>query len=117
MTADLFDISGTEESPAIVLRVVAHAGAGRSAVAGQHGDALKLKIAAPPVDGRANQACVELVAELLGVPAAQVELVSGQSSRTKRFRVEGVDPEHARRLLTDAVERSAGGDRPRAKRR
>jgi len=103
---DLFDIPASDQGDAIVLRVVAHPGAGRTAVMGQHGDALKLKVAAPPVGGRANEACVELVAELFGVKAEQVVLTSGETSRAKRFRVEGVSADDARRAIGRALEQA-----------
>lgn len=59
----------------------------RSAFAGAHGDALKLKLAAPPVDGRANDELVRFVAERFAVPRSAVILVSGQRGRAKRLRV------------------------------
>jgi len=103
MADDLFDVSGTDDAPVLLLRVVAHPGAGRSEVVGQHGNALRVKVAAPPVDGRANRAVIELIAELLGVKAAQVSLDRGESSRTKRLRIEGVAPDQARRLIDAAI--------------
>lgn len=106
MAEDLFDVSGSEEAPVVHLRVMVHPGAGRTEVVGQQGDALKVRVAAPPVEGRANKAVVQLVAELLGAKAAQVEVESGESSRAKRLRVEGVDPVQVRRILTAALERS-----------
>jgi hypothetical protein len=72
-------------------------------VVGRHGDALRLKVAAPPVDGRANDACVMLLAELFGVRRADVELISGRASRSKRFRVGGVTAAEACRILENAV--------------
>jgi uncharacterized protein (TIGR00251 family) len=60
-------------------------GGGRSEVVGRHGDALKVRVAAPPEDGRANQAIVELLASALGVRASEVSLVAGGRSRQKRF--------------------------------
>ena len=113
MVGDLFDILG--DDGAVVLRVVAHPGAGRTAVVGQHGDALKVKVAAPPVDGRANDACAALVAEVLGVEPARVTLVGGRSSRSKRFRVDGVAPDDARRLLGEALDRAASRPGTRAR--
>jgi len=74
---------------AVVLRVHAQPGAHRSAVSGRFGEAVKIKVAAPPRDGRANAALVGFVADLLGVRASAVTLVAGESSRTKRLRVEG----------------------------
>ncbi|MGD0874196.1 MAG: DUF167 domain-containing protein [Acidimicrobiales bacterium] len=97
MADDFFDV----ESPSggavgIVLRVRVQPGAGRSSVTGRYGDALAVKIAAPPVGGRANSQCVEFVADLLGVRKSQVEIVSGEKGRLKRVRVVDIDPEQAR---------------------
>jgi uncharacterized protein (TIGR00251 family) len=91
-TADVFDVV----EGGIVVRVHAQPGAGRSVIMGRHGDALKVKVAAPPVDGRANAALAEVLAEALGVKLAQVVLVSGASSRSKRYRITGVDADAAR---------------------
>jgi uncharacterized protein (TIGR00251 family) len=118
---DLFDIQdagdagappdGEGETPAtVVLRVHVQPGAGRSAATGRYGDALKIRVAAPPEGGRANQATIALIASLLGVKERQVELVGGQSSRAKRLRVEGVHLAELRRLLTEAV--TTGNARP-----
>jgi len=106
-TSDLYD-----DSPeGVILRVHVQPGAGRSAVVGRHGDALKVRVAAPPVEGRANEATRALLAEALGVPDADVDLTSGQSSRTKRFRLKGLDAEEADKRLRVALDgaRPAGG--------
>jgi len=66
-------------------------GARKSGVAGLHGDALKIRLHAPPVDGKANAALLAYVAELLDLPKAAVSLKSGQTSRQKVVRVEGVN--------------------------
>lgn len=63
-------------------------GAKRSAVAGEHGGRLKLAVPAPPLDGRANAAVVELLAQQLGLPRRAVALASGEGSRDKRVRVQ-----------------------------
>ena len=115
VSADLFDASGSEDAPAIVLRVVAHPGAGRTSVVGVHGDALKVRVGAPPVGGRANVALIELVAEIFGVKEAAVSISSGETSRTKRVVVDGVSAGDARRRLDEALARS-GGTGPRARR-
>ena len=73
------------------LAVHAQPGAGRTHVVGRHGDALKVRVAAPPEQGRANDALVKLLAEAFGVAAGSVELVGGTTSRQKRFRISGVD--------------------------
>lgn len=65
--------------------------ASRSETCGIHGGALKVRLQAPPVDGAANEALVELVAELLRIPRRQVRIVAGATSRSKVVEVEGVD--------------------------
>ncbi len=100
VTDSLFDV---EDDGAVVLRLHVQPGAGRTALNGRHGDALKVKVAVPPEQGRANEACVELVASILGVPRTQVELVSGPSSRSKRARITGVEADEVRRLLAVAL--------------
>src|SRR5260370_24189355 len=101
MVDDLFDIVAGEGDapPDLVLRLRVHPGAGRTAVVGRHGDAVKVKVGAPPADGRANTAVLGLVAETLGIPVSQVELVGGASSRAKRVRVKGVEVDDLRRVL------------------
>ncbi|MGE3619062.1 MAG: DUF167 domain-containing protein [Acidimicrobiia bacterium] len=86
---DLFVADGTD---AVLLSVHAQPGAGRSGIVGRHGTALKVKVAAPPADGRANDAIARLLADEVGLPARAVTLVTGASSRSKRFRLEGVEP-------------------------
>ena len=104
--SDLYD-----DSPeGIVLRIHVQPGAGRSAVVGRHGDALKVRVAAPPIEGRANEATRALLAEVLGVPEADVELTSGQSSRAKRFRLNGLDAEEGEKRLRVALDDAKSGD-------
>ena len=69
-------------------------GAKKSGVVGLHGDALKLRIASPPVDGRANAALLVFLAEALGVPKQSLQVVKGETSRRKTVRVSlpGADP-------------------------
>jgi hypothetical protein len=87
--SDLYDV----EDGAIVLHVHVQPGAGRSAIVGRHGESLKIRVAAPPVEGRANEAATALLAEALEVPAKDIELASGARSRVKRFRVRAVTAE------------------------
>jgi uncharacterized protein (TIGR00251 family) len=105
----------------IVLRVHVQPAAGKAAVVGRHGDALHVRVAAPPVGGRANAATSELIAEVLDVKASQVELAGGERSRTKRFRVRDVEADDVARKLDVAIEQSSrrgsgGGARSRARR-
>ena len=74
----------------------------RNAVIGELGDALKIALTAPPVDGRANEACIEFFANLLDLPRSSVKIASGQSSRDKVIRVTGLAvPELKKRLAAE----------------
>jgi uncharacterized protein (TIGR00251 family) len=74
-------------------------GARATAVAGRHGDAIKVRLAAPPVDGRANEALVAFVADLAGVPGRDVRLVRGATSRSKVIEVLGLSAARAEALF------------------
>lgn len=73
--------------------------ASRSEIAGLHGDAMKVRLGAPPVDGAANAALIELLADALGVSRRNVQIVGGEHSRSKLVEVVGVDAETIRRLV------------------
>jgi uncharacterized protein (TIGR00251 family) len=75
----------------IEVRVIPRAG--RSGVAGRRGDALLVRLNASPVDGAANAELIEVLAEALGVPKRAVSIVSGERSRQKRIRIDGVTDE------------------------
>jgi uncharacterized protein (TIGR00251 family) len=83
------------------LTVKVHPRARRSALAGRLGDAWKLSLAAPPVDGKANDECVRFFAEFARVPRSRVRIVMGLTSRLKVVEIEGVtEAELASRLAT-----------------
>lgn len=97
--------------PARGLLLVLHIqpGASRTEVAGEHGDALKVRLAAPPVDGKANACLIEFLAERLALPRSAVSLASGASSRRKTVRVEGLAEAQAlQRLLEGPAGRTRG---------
>jgi uncharacterized protein (TIGR00251 family) len=73
--------------------VKVHPRAKRTRIAGRMGDAWKLDLAAPPVDGKANQACIRFFADLAGVSQSRVRIVLGLSSRTKVVELDGVSQE------------------------
>jgi uncharacterized protein (TIGR00251 family) len=83
----------------VVVAVYVQPRASRTAIAGVHDGALRLRVAAPPVAGAANHAVVELLSKQLGVRKADVEILSGASGRSKRVLVRGVDVAAARRAL------------------
>ena len=88
----------TERDGAVRFGVRVQPRASRSEVAGLHGDALKVRVHAPPVDGAANEAVVAVVAEALGVPRRAVRIVSGETGRSKVVEVTGVGAEAVRSL-------------------
>ena len=72
----------------LLLDVHIQPGASRDSLDGTHGDRLKIRLSAPPVDGKANSHLIRLLAKHFGVPCRQVLLVSGESSRAKRVRIQ-----------------------------
>jgi len=79
-----------EARGAVTFAVKVHPRARKDAITGELGDALKLALTAPPVEGKANQACIEFFANLLKVPRSSVTIAAGQSSRNKIIRVTGL---------------------------
>ncbi len=92
----------------VILAVHVQPGAGRTEVVGLHGAALKLRVAAPPADDRANAAVIDLVAKEFNVKRADVAITSGDKSRAKRLKLNGLDVQQASRV----VERLLGPRRP-----
>jgi uncharacterized protein (TIGR00251 family) len=90
------------------LRLRVSPGAARSAVVGRHGAAWKVRVAAPPEGGKANDAVVRLLAATLALPARDVEIVSGHASRDKTVALSGLDSDEIERRL--AIASSAGKD-------
>jgi uncharacterized protein (TIGR00251 family) len=89
----------SEAADGVVLRLHVVPGASRPGVAGVHGDALRVRVDAPAVEGAANRALVRLLAALLGVRPSSVEVVAGATGRRKRVRVAGVAAERVRERL------------------
>ena len=79
-----------ESSGAVTFAIRVQPRARKNAITGEMGDALKLALTAPPVEGKANEACVEFFANLLKVPRSSVTIAAGQSSRNKVIRVAGL---------------------------
>lgn len=80
--------------------------ASRTELAGLHGGALKVRIAAPPVDDAANRALVQFLAQCLGVARRSVRIVAGETSRTKVLEVDGVTPEQVANLRIAGANRA-----------
>jgi uncharacterized protein len=95
------DIPLTADRTGVTLSVYVTPRASRSEVAGEREGALWVRLAAPPVDGKANAALISLLADWLGVPKAHVEIVSGETARRKRIRIAPIDaPTLRSRLLS-----------------
>ena len=89
-----------QQTPAgTTFAVIVHPRAKKNAITGKVGDALKLALTAPPVDGKANEACIDFFAKLLKVPRSSVTIAAGQTSRNKVIRVAGLSAEEVRRRL------------------
>ena len=88
-----------ESGKDVVLSLHVQPGAKKTEVVGLYGDALKIRLAAPPVDGKANECLLEYVADTLNIPRRQVILVSGSSSRSKRLAVAGMTADEIERRM------------------
>ena len=92
------------ESPdGVRFAVRVHPRAKKNAITGEVGDSLKVSLTTPPVEGRANEACIEFFAKLLKVPRSSVTIASGQTSRNKVIRVAGVTATYVRDRLQNEL--------------
>ncbi len=94
-----FKITSAEGGAAFPVRVVPRAS--KNEISGRHGDAVKIRLTAPPVEGAANEALVDFLSEILEVRKSQIEILSGHTSRDKVVCVIGLSPQ--------AVEERLGG--------
>ena len=90
-----------------LISVHAQPGAKKSAVAGLHGESLKIRVAAPPVEGKANEALTAFVAKALGLPRRAVSIVKGESSREKLLLVADASADPTRLLLKESRPRDS----------
>ena len=89
----------TADGQGVTLRLHIQPGAKKTEVVGLHGEALKIRLAAPPVDGKANACLIAFLADRLGVARSAISLVSGETSRAKRVHVSGLAATAAKVLL------------------
>lgn len=92
-------ISIHESAAGVTFAVKVHPRARKNAITGEVGDALKLSLTAPPVEGKANAACIEFFANLLMLPRSSITIASGESRRNKVIRVAGLSAEELRKRL------------------
>ena len=83
-------ISAAPKGQGVLLRIYVQPRASRTEVIGFHGDAVKVRVAGPPVDGKANEECRRFLAKALGAPAAAVEIVRGDTGRHKSVLIRGL---------------------------
>ena len=88
-----------EKEGAVTFRVRVQPRASRSEISGEHAGAVKLRITAPPVDGKSNEECRRFLARLLGAPGNAVEIIAGESSRDKVIRIQNMSAERVRKAL------------------
>jgi uncharacterized protein (TIGR00251 family) len=88
-----------ESASGATFAVKVHPRAKKNAITGEVGLALKVSLTAPPIEGRANQACIDFFAKLLKVPRTSVTIASGQSSRSKTIRVAGLSNAQVRERI------------------
>jgi uncharacterized protein len=88
-----------EDGGCVRFAVKIHPRAKKNAVTGELGEALKVSLTAPPLEGRANQACIEFLAKLLKVPRSSITIASGHTNRNKVIRVGGVTGQYVRERL------------------
>ena len=87
----------------IVLSLHIQPRASKNELCGVQGNALKIRLTSPPVDGAANKLCREFLADLLDVPKSAVEIISGETSRHKRVRIASTDPEKLLRFVENII--------------
>ncbi|NIO68397.1 MAG: YggU family protein [Anaerolineae bacterium] len=92
-----FKITDAERGAAFPVRVIPRAS--RNEIEGVTGNALKVRVTAPPVEGAANKALIELLAERLKIRKSQIEIVAGQTSRHKMISVVGLQPSEVEERL------------------
>jgi len=84
-------------------QIKVHPRAKKNAIAGEIGDAVKVALTAPPIEGRANGACITFLAEFLNVPRSSVTIAAGETSRNKLIRVSGLSAAHVEAKLRSAL--------------
>jgi uncharacterized protein (TIGR00251 family) len=92
-----------ESRSGVTFAVKVHPRAKGNAITGELGQALKLSLTSPPLEGRANEACIEFFAKLLKLPRSSVTIASGQSSPQKVIRISGLSAEEVRERIGSAA--------------
>ncbi len=110
--ASLIEQSGclkAEDGSCLLLRIYVQPKSAKNMISGIHEQALKVKVNAPPVDGKANKQVIQLFAKMLSLPKSNVLLVSGKQSRNKTLRIKGVTADKAKEVFAANFKNSLGG--------
>ena len=89
----------TETKNGIVLTLRLVPRSSKNEICGEHGDALKIKLQAPPVEGKANKALIEFLADTLDISRSQISILSGETGRNKRVMIKDASPRQIHQLL------------------
>jgi uncharacterized protein (TIGR00251 family) len=101
-------VTVTEHAEGWILPVRAQPGARRNGVVGEQAGALKVAVSAPPEDGRANKAITEVLRNALSVRRSEVEMLSGQTGKDKRFLIRGLSKKELETRIEKLIPRSEG---------
>jgi uncharacterized protein (TIGR00251 family) len=85
----------------VVIKIKVQPRASKSRIVGVLGDALKVTLTAPPVDGAANAACIEFFSRLMDLPKNRIEIISGQTGRTKLLKIFGIKSADLKEKIED----------------
>jgi uncharacterized protein (TIGR00251 family) len=99
-----------QQDQGALLRVKLHAGARRTAIEGLLGDHVKISVSAPPEQGRANRACLKLLAQVLGVALSSLSVIAGHTSQRKLIRVSSLSAEQVIERITSPPRRGSGSE-------
>lgn len=91
-----------ENQGGTVIRVYVQPRASKNELAGVHEGSLKVRLTAPPIEGKANKECISFLAKLFNVPKSSIEILQGQKSRHKKFLLRGLPTKKAARLLSQS---------------
>jgi uncharacterized protein len=94
------EITENPSNATVTFAVRVQPGASKDEIAGEYGDAIKIRLSAPAVDGQANEALIDFFSQLLKTPKSTVRILSGERSRSKRIEIQGVSKRQIERLLT-----------------
>lgn len=94
-----------EHPDGVVVKVKVQPRASKDKIVGVLGDALKITLTAPPVDGEANAACISFFAALLKIPRSQIEILSGMTGRTKLLKIYGIKSTALKEKIGDCTQK------------